>query len=72
MDERDHKAMNEELNQSRISSDCVPRHIFIVTNKTERTVESVWYCFEVAKKECKEWEEAEPQSEFMVVEMPIN
>lgn len=36
------------------------------------TVESAWFNFEEAKKECKEWEKMKPQKQFMVVEIPIN
>jgi hypothetical protein len=46
--------------------------IYLVTNKTDRTVESAWSNFEEAKKECQEWEKIKPQKEFMVVELPIS
>ena len=48
------------------------RFIYLVTNETDRIVESAWINFEQAKKECQQWEKMNPQKEFMVVELPIN
>jgi hypothetical protein len=45
--------------------------IYLVTNETDMTVESAWYNFEDAKKECQSWEKMKPQKTFMVVEMEI-
>jgi hypothetical protein len=46
--------------------------IFLVINETETTVESAWFNFQDAKKECEKWEKMKPQKQFMVVEIPIN
>lgn len=48
------------------------RLIYLITNETDRIVESAWANFEEAKKECQQWEKMKPQKEFMVVELPIN
>lgn len=62
---------NAELQQSCITA-VMPSSIFLVTNETERTVESAWYNFEDAKKECKQWEKMKPRKIFMVVELDVN
>jgi hypothetical protein len=61
----------EPINQSLIHG-VMPSFIFLVTNETERTVESAWYNFQDAKKECKKWEKMKPRKDFMVVELSIN
>jgi hypothetical protein len=72
MDERDHKAMNEELNQPSCLGAVISRFIYLITNETDGIVESAWSNFEEAKKECQQWEKMKPQKRFMVVELPIN
>ena len=72
MDERDYKAMNEELNQPSCLGAVSGRLIYLITNETDGIVESAWSNFEEAKKECQQWEKMKPQKRFMVVELPIN
>lgn len=72
MDKRDHKSMNEELNPPLQQTAVCSRFIYLITNETDRIVESTWSNFEEAKKECKQWEKMKPQKQFMVVELPIN
>ena len=48
------------------------RFIYLITNETDRIVESSWCNFEEAKKECHQLEKMKPQKQFMVVELPIN
>ena len=72
MDERDHKAMNEELNQPSCLGAVISRFIYLITNETDGIVESAWSNFEDSKKECQQWEKMKPQKRFMVVELPIN
>jgi outer membrane protease len=45
--------------------------VYLVTNETDRKVESAWSNFEQAKKECQKWEKMNPQKKFMVVELPV-
>jgi hypothetical protein len=72
MDERDYKAMNEELNQPSCLGAVISRFIYLITNETDGIVESAWSNLEEAKKECQQWEKKKPQKRFMVVELPIN
>ena len=53
-------------------TDVMPSFIYLVTNETDRTVESCFYYFLDAKKECEKWEKSKPQKNFMVVESEIN
>ena len=50
----------------------IPSFIYLVTNETDRTVESSFYDFEIAKKECDDWKKMKPQKDFAVVELEIN
>ena len=63
---------NEELNPALRQTDVSSRLIYLITNETDRIVESAWSNFEEAKKECQQWEKMKPQKQFMVVELPIN
>lgn len=48
------------------------RFIYLITNETDRIVESAWSNFEEAKNECKKLEKVKPHKQLMVVEVPIN
>ena len=50
----------------------MPSFIYLVTNETDRTVESCFYNCEDAVREFEKCEKANPQKVFMVVEHPIN
>jgi hypothetical protein len=45
---------------------------YLVTNETDRTIESCFYKLLDAKKECEEWEKMKPQKTFMIIEAEIN
>jgi len=62
---------NTQVPQS-LKTAVMPSSIFLVTNETDRTVESAWYNFEDAKKECEQWEKMKPQKSFMVVDLDVN
>lgn len=62
---------NTQIPQS-LKNAAMPSFIFLVTNETDRTVESAWYNFEDAKKECEQWEKMKPQKSFMVVDLDVN
>ena len=49
-----------------------PSSIFLVTNETEKTVESAWNNFEDARKECDLLREKMKSKQFMVVELHVN
>jgi hypothetical protein len=68
MEETSNLEQNPPLSQPHVSS----HFIYLVTNETDRIVESAWSNFEEAKKECQQWGKMKPQKEFMVVELPIN
>lgn len=51
--------------------DVGSRYIYLITNETDRIVESAWSNFEEAKKECKQCSKMNPKKSFMVVELPI-
>lgn len=63
---------NEAHNPASCQTAVSSRFIYLITNETDRIVESAWSNFEEAKKECQQWEKMKPQKEFMVVELPIN
>lgn len=48
------------------------RFVYLITNETDRILESVWSNFEEAKKECQKLEKVKPNKRFMVVEVTIN
>ena len=48
------------------------RLVYLITNETDRIVESAWYNFKEAKKECQKLEKLKPQKLFMVVELIVN
>ena len=50
----------------------MPSFIYLVTNETDRTVESCFYNSADAIKECDDWSKSKPQKHFMVVELEIN
>ena len=62
---------NTPMPQS-LKTAVMPSFIYLVTNETDRTVESCFYDFLGAKKECEKWEKTKPQKTFMVVESEIN
>jgi hypothetical protein len=65
--------MDKETKVPTLSKTAVmPSFIYLVTNETDRTVESCFYDFLDAKKECEQWEKMKPQKSFMVVESEIN
>lgn len=50
----------------------LPSFIYLVTNETDRTIESCFYKLLDAKKECEEWEKMKPQKKFMIIEAEIS
>ena len=63
---------NEEQKPALRQADVISRFIYLITNETDRIVESAWSNFEEAKKECQQLEKMKPQKQFMVVELSIN
>ena len=45
--------------------------IFLITNETDKIVESAWSNFEKAKTECHRLEKMQPEKMFSVVELPV-
>ena len=65
--------MDKETQIPTLSKTAVmPSLIYLVTNETDRTVESCFYNYADAIKEFEKWEKAKPRKVFMVVEHPIN
>lgn len=62
---------NEAQNHASCQAAVKSRLIYLVTNESDRIVESAWSNFEEAKKECQQLEKTKPQNQFMVVELPI-
>ena len=67
----------KEENKNTQMSQCdknafMPSFIYLVTNETDRTIESCFYKLLDAKKECEEWEKMKPQKTFMIIEAEIN
>lgn len=63
---------NEATNPASCQTAVSSRFIYLITNETDKIVESAWSNFEDAKKECQHWEKMKPQKEFMVAELAIN
>ena len=63
---------SESTNTQSCQTAVMPSSIFLVTNETDRTVESAWHNFEDAKKECEQWVKMKPQKNFMVVDLDVN
>jgi hypothetical protein len=48
----------------------MPSFIYLVTNETDRTIESCFY--KLLDAECEEWEKMKTTKTFMIIEAEIN
>lgn len=68
--EREQKQL--ETQATDLCQSVMPSSICLVTNETERTVESAHKDFEDAKKEVEDWRRHKPRNDYAVVSLELN